>query len=338
MLGLLAFWVAAAPLGMQLAGIEETPRGRGHRRAHRHVHVHRYSDDKVASKPKSDASHPEPATAPRRVAASVDPARPLAAYESLASWVDIYDEGPWNHPRATVLRMKELGAETLYVQTSNYGAKRALVYRDQLDTMIDTAHRKGMHVVAWSVPSFAERDVDLKRVLKAIEFRTDRGNAFDSFALDIEATVVDNIHTRNHRLENLSKRIRRAVGPDYPLGAIVPDPLASRYWPGFPYAMVADYFDVFLPMGYFTYQAKGPRKVFHYTAANIRIIRRETSRRIPIHVIGGLASTAARDEVRGFVRAVKKHGAMGASLYDYPITSDRKWAAMRPVSGMPRRR
>lgn len=264
--------------------------------------------------------------------------RHLASYESLASWVDIYDEGPWDHPRATVLRMIELGARTLYVQTSNYGAKRALVYRDQLDTMIDTAHRKGMRVVAWSVPGFAEREVDYKRVMKAINFKTDRGNSFDSFALDIEATVVDNIHTRNHRLENLSRRIRKAVGTEYPLGAIVPDPLASNYWPGFPYAMVADYYDVFLPMGYFTYRAKGPRKVFLYTAANIKILRRATRNRVPIHVIGGLASTAARDEVRGFVRAVKKHGAMGASLYDYPITSDGKWAAMRPVAGLSGRR
>lgn len=328
-LGLLVAWLIAAPAAMEHAGIKDRS-GKGRRQRVVHVHVRR---DGKASKGVV-AQSASASVKPAFVAAGSDGR--LAAYENLASWVDIYDEGPWDHPRATVLRMKELGAKTLYVQTTNYGAKRSLVFRDELDTMIDTAHRHGMRVVAWSVPSFAEREIDFKRAMKAINFRTDRGNAFDSFALDIEATVVRDIHTRNHRLEHMSRRLRKAVGPHYPLGAIVPDPLASRYWPDFPYGMVADYYDVFLPMSYFTYQAKGPRKVFHYTAANIRMIRNATKdhRQIPIHVIGGIASTAARDEVKGFVRAVRKHGAVGASLYDYPITSDGKWAAMRPVAGI----
>lgn len=82
----------------------------------------------------------------------------------------------------------------------------------------------------------------------------------------------------------LSAQIRRAVGRDYSLGAIVPDSIGQRYWPNFPYKGLAHDYDVFIPMGYFTYRAREYQRVRAYTAANIAHIRQEIANRdVAIH-------------------------------------------------------
>jgi hypothetical protein len=75
--------------------------------------------------------------------------------------------------------------------------------------------------------------------MAAIRFRLSTGQRFDSFALDIEATVVSNPATRTRRLLTLARWIRAGVGSRYPLGAITPNPIGldtlPHFWPNFPY-------------------------------------------------------------------------------------------------------
>src|SRR5256885_537002 len=105
-------------------------------------------------------------------------------------------------------------------------------------------------VAAWSPPALVSlRDV-LRRSLGAIRFRTLRGDSFGSFALDIEASVVRSVPLRTARLLRLSRQLRAAVGPSFPLGAIIPSPVGMErkpaYWPGFPYRGLGSLYDVFL--------------------------------------------------------------------------------------------
>lgn len=51
-----------------------------------------------------------------------------------------------------------------------------------------------------------------------------------------------------------------------------------------------------------------------------------------MHVIGGIASDASVAEVRGFARAAVKFDALGASLYDFPITSQGQWTQMQHLN------
>jgi hypothetical protein len=105
--------------------------------------------------------------------------------------------------------------------------------------------------------------------------------------------------------------------------------LLPRYWPGFPYRQLAANFDVFLPMSYFTYRAKGERAVHDYTARNVAILRSATGNPdVSIHMIGGVASSATAAEVRGFVRATRECDVDGASLYDFATTSSPEWRAL----------
>jgi hypothetical protein len=187
-----------------------------------------------------------------------------------------------------------------------------------------------MKVVAWYVPGFQRLDNDVHRVGAAIRFETPKGQRFDSFAMDIEATNVANIAKRSERMLKVSQRVRSMVGDDYVLGAIIPDPAGSLYWPNFPYREVAQLYDVFVPMGYFTYRTNGYHRVHDYTDANIKIIRRETGdAAIPIHIIGGESDDAPLKEVKAFVASARQQNVLGLSLYDYPITNDSQFKALR---------
>jgi hypothetical protein len=228
--------------------------------------------------------------------------------------------------------MAKRGAKTIFLQTSTYGQSGGIYDEEAVSAFLHHAHKRGMKVVAWYVPSFTQQKIDLRRSLRAIDFRSPSGEKFDSFGLDIEATHVDDISVRNDRLISLSKRIRRAAGPSYPMSAITPDPIASSYWPSFPWKRTAKIYDVIVPMGYFTFRAHGFQEVREYTADNIKMIRRETDDKdVPIHFIGGIADDAGPVDLKGFVKANREHEVMGASLYDYPITSRRSWYEMRAL-------
>jgi hypothetical protein len=261
-----------------------------------------------------------------RVKGAVEREVNLSAYKGVAAWVDIFDPGPWDHPARMVRRLHKRRVEAIFVQTSTYGRTRPLLHAHQLSTMLKVAHKREMQLVAWYVPSFAKMDVDLRRSMDAVRFRSEKGHRFDGFALDIESTVVGNIARRNERLLRLSDKIRTRVGDSYPLGAITPDPQASLYWPNFPWKPISKKYDAIVPMAYFSFFTSGYDGVRRYMQRDIEHIREQTGDPdVAIHVIGGIADDAKPREVRGFVHASKNHDVLGASLYDSPITSPESW-------------
>jgi hypothetical protein len=275
-----------------------------------------------------------PALSPRRSERVVQPTGDLdlVAYEGLGSWVDLFNRGPWRDPVSTVRRMKRQGVRTIYLQTATYGSPSAIVHPTKLARFITAAHARDMYVVGWSVPSFAKAWKDFWRARSAISFRTRSGDRLDSFALDIEADIVRSIWRRNHRLLVLSRRLRTLAGPSHELGAIVPDPAHNKYWPNFPYKRIANLYDVMVPMGYFTFRTWGFANVRDYTAANISYIRRKTRNpKTPIHVIGGIADDVGVPAARGFVSAITDKNVLGASLYDFPITSQNCWGELSKI-------
>ena len=259
--------------------------------------------------------------------------RDTSAYQGLGTWVDIWDGAQWAKPEAAVARMRDLGVTTLYLETSNYSQAVDLLRPAALGRFVDAAHANGLRIVAWYLPSFANVARDLRRSLAAVRFRSPKGEAFDSFALDIEAKVVPSAAKRSVRLLGLSRALRKAVGPDYPLGAIIPAPrgmdLNPKYWPGFPYEGLAKTYDVFMPMGYFTYRTKTGPATRAYTQANVELLRaRAGDDGLAVHLVGGLAGSATVAQVRAFATAAADEGALGASLYDYATTSAAQWRAL----------
>jgi hypothetical protein len=225
------------------------------------------------------------------------------------------------------------GVRTLYVETASWRVPRDIdvVAPIQTAQLVEAAHANGMRVVAWYLPGFEDLRLDLRRIEAALQFRTAAGQSFDSLALDDEATSVKPIRRRNVALLKLSRATRIAAGPTYPLGAIIPDERSTTVggglWPGFPYAAAARYYDVFLPMAYSTLgRATGARRVYAYTAANVRFVRRATHR--PVHVIGGITGAMSPTEQVAVALAARDAGAVGASLYKYRLYDSGSWAAL----------
>jgi hypothetical protein len=261
--------------------------------------------------------------------AQARPGADLGLYRGLGTWVDIYDPSLFANPEAAVAGMVARGVRTLYLETGNYKQRVDVFRPDRQSRFLEAAHAAGIRVVAWYLPSFKNVARDLRRSLAAVEYRTPSGQAFDAFALDIEAPVVRSPALRTDRLLDLSRQLRAAVGPDYPLGAIIPSPrgieLTASYWPGFPYAELSQIYGVALPMTYFTYRVEGGAAVRDYIERSIAIVETEAPG-WPIHVIGGIGDRTSRLEARGFMRAVTGCGAIGWSVYDYSVTRESTWA------------
>jgi hypothetical protein len=271
------------------------------------------------------------------------PTRHRTPYAGLGTWLDIYATPFWTHPQQQVAAMAREGVRTLYLQTGNYEQRVDLVRRAALGRFVDAAHAAGMRVVAWYLPSFADPAQDTRRALAAIRFRSAGGERFDSFALDIEASLVKSAPLRTKRLLRLSARLRAAVGRRYTLGAIIPSPVGIRrhptYWPRFPYRPLARYYDVFLPMAYATDAGvRGIKATRAYNAADVAIIRTRTGKpHVPIHLIGGLANAMGVRELTGFMQAVGDCGPLGYSLYAFSITGSAAWTTLhaRPAASRP---
>ncbi len=256
----------------------------------------------------------------------------LSPYEGLGAWIDMFNGRPWRYPNGTISEMASHGVSTLYLQTSNYSQRFSIYEPDATSQLIEAAHAHDMKVVAWYVPAFKNIYKDMKRIKAAIRFETASGQRFDSFALDIEATRVSNIVKRNVKTIELSERIRDFAGEGYSLGAIIPDPAGQRYWPFFPYAALDESFDVFMPMGYYTYRTSGYKGVFTYTKRNIQIIREAIGDPdVLVHPIGGIAGRAPKNEVKAYVNSSIVYGAIGGSLYDYPIMKRWEWKKLQPL-------
>jgi len=257
-------------------------------------------------------------------------------YHGLAAWIDIFDHEPWARPAATVRQLAGRGVGTVFLQTSNYRRPHAVHRPSRIARVLATARRHGVRVIAWYLPGFADVRRDWLRVKAAVTYASPAGDRFDGFALDIEATAVADVATRNRRMLRLSDRLRRLTGAGYGLGAIIPDPVGQRYWPRFPYRSVRARYDAILPMSYWTFTHRGAAAVYRHARRAVRLIRARTADpAVPVHLIGGIASQASASEVAAFTRAAIDAGAAGASLYDAPITSERQWArldALRSLS------
>jgi len=294
------------------------------------------------------APFPAPSTAVPLGAADVAlvpaPAYRLDPYRGLGCWVDVFD---WSSSYtggkppigpADMALLARRGVRTVFLQTARYdrpAPEDDLLERARLFAIVDAAHAAGMAVVAWYLPTHTDQELDLRRAWAVL------GAArFDGFALDIESRSEPDVALRNARLADLVARVRRAVGPNDVVGAIVVPPTTMQdvnpnYWPGFDWAMLADRCDVFLPMNYWTNRlASSPwRDAAASTTENINRLRRLAGRAdYPVHMVGGVADLVTAAEVQAMVAASAAAGVTGASLYDVATTPPGLWAALAGVT------
>jgi hypothetical protein len=273
--------------------------------------------------------------APKPRATTAAPRRGVRAYRGMGAWVDQYDAVIYDNPWPALTEMRRRGVRTVYVETGSWRLPRSWNFRDRVGTnlIIDQSHKLGMKVVAWYLPGLDDVPLDMRRTRAALRLRTDRGERFDGFAVDIESQRISAVGPRNAALLRYSRALRRRAGPRYALGAIVPDQRSSTVspglWPGLPYASLARIYDVFLPMAYSTYRGHGSRYVYDYTRANVEFVRGATRR--PVHLIGGIDPRLWASEPAAIVRGARDGGAIGASFYDFVGAQSATWRALRQL-------
>jgi len=88
--------------------------------------------------------------------------------------------------------------------------------------------------------------------------------------------------------------------------------------------------------GYCTYHGGGYANAYRDARDNI-LIREETGRLgMPTHVIAGEGAGSSRSETTAYVLALREHGAVGGSRYDWATTGEAGWRVLRNVGFNPR--
>jgi hypothetical protein len=229
--------------------------------------------------------------------------------------------------------MADAGVQTVYVQTAHQRSPADVLEPDLLDELIDRAHRDGLHVVAWYLPTFQDPAQDLRRLDAAAALDV------DGLAVDLESTAVVDPVDRNQRMLDLSRRLRDHLGPDRALAAITLSAVHVQvvnpsYWPGYPFAALAQDYDVLMPMAYWTIRTGDLRNGATYVRQNLERIRAAVGPTEPIHVIGGIADGATDADLDGMVQAAREGGAIGGSLYDWATSTPGQWQRLQPLRAL----
>jgi hypothetical protein len=278
-----------------------------------------------------------PVTAPSVAVAAGTPTRvvgDIGPYAGLGTWVDVYD---WSHYHDTtptvgpdqVDQMADEGVQTLFIQTAKHDTPDLIAERDLLDPILARAHARGIRVVAWYLPTLEDLDNDLNRLVASANLDV------DGLAVDIESRKIADANDRSNRLVDLSTRLRAAL-PGRAIGAIVMPPVQMEvvnpnFWPGFPWARIADKYDVWQTMGYWTdrKQSSGYRDPYTYTDENLRRLRNNLGNpSVPVSPVGGVGAMGNGD-IESFLRAAVENGAIGGSIYDWRTTHAEAWPSLR---------
>ena len=288
----------------------------------------------------AEQSAPVPAPVPPRISgptlAAPGEAPSLVAFGGLGAWLDVFDHT--DDPKTVIPLIQgaaKRGVRTLYIESSRYTSKTDIQYPKALGAALDEAKARGMRAVAWYPPGLKDVTFEVKRSLAAIRFVSPRGNRFDAFGADIEYTqAVPNHAERNKRAIDYTKRLRAAVGTNYPLAAIVIPPHTlerdTSRWPGFPWKTLAQSYNLFMPMNYWTAFGKSSTTASDLTRYNTEKTRSLTGR--PVHNIGGLGDSADRKQVAAYVKAAKAAGSLGGGLYDYTTTRSDVWGELAKLN------
>jgi hypothetical protein len=278
-------------------------------------------------------SRPRPTPVPTR---SAEEAAARALYRGLGTWADVYD---WTaaftngNPRfgpADVDAMAAQGVQTLYIQAAHAGRPDSVLEPQRLLPILARAHQRGLRVVAWYLPDLTNVGSDLAHLTAISRL------AVDSVAVDIESKAVSDVATRNARLVDLSRALRAAL-PGRAIGAIVLPPVLTEvinpaYWPDFPWRAIAPFYDVWLPMAYWSFRSSssGYRDGYRYTADSVIRLRNDLGRPgALVHAIGGVADQVSAGDAVRFVAAARATSCLGASLYDWRTTAMALWPTLR---------
>lgn len=225
----------------------------------------------------------------------------------------------WNYPQGDLesyfADLKKRGIRNLFLQTSR-STTPALKDPQQLSEIIETSHKYGIRVIAWSFAELLDPEGDAKKMIAAAEFVSTRGERLDGIAPNLEKNL------EVWRVEKYSSTIREQLGSNYPMVAVVYSPLnKSLEAKRIPWSSLARHYDVIAPMVYWNskYEKIEP---YDYTVKTIQQIRQLTGKPdLEIHAIGDGMGTS-KESINAFLKACQDIEVTSASLYPNQKVTD----------------
>jgi hypothetical protein len=263
----------------------------------------------------AEADVPAPAALPAR--------KPdLRAAQGKGMWLTTWPKTQLDAERV-VARARSAGLRQLWLRT---GGSKQGYYGDRLMAeLLPAAHVAGIAVIAWDFPTLSDPAADAARAARALAYSV-RGHRLDGFAPDIESTA-EGVHQTARRMRYYLSIVLRAAG-DRPVVSTVPRPTPKRL-ASYPYAAQAPYVDAFASMVYWS--CNEPGKLVLESLQRLGRFGR------PVAVIGqayNMGSEGGRPglpsalETWRFLDVARRHGALGASLYQYDTAGSGQWHAL----------
>src|SRR6516162_2023271 len=175
----------------------------------------------------------------------------------------------WNYPadpEAYCLKLHASGIRNLFVQTSRSNTD-SICNPAGLGSLLDTAHRYKMRVIAWSFAELSNPNADAGKLIAAARFVSPNGQRVDAVAPNLEKDLSA------PKVQAYSQALRDALGESYPMIAVVYSPLNhAPQVASIPWKMLDKYYNVIAPMNYWNskYEKIEP---YEYTLQTIKKIR-----------------------------------------------------------------
>lgn len=247
-------------------------------------------------------------------------AAPAGLADGPGIWMNI-----WSYPtgdcNAYALKLHNSGVRNLFIQTSRSNTE-SIRQPEVLGALIDACHHYKIRVIAWSFLELANPEADAQKLIDASKFRSPTGQTFDAIAPNMEKDLSP------AKVERISKHLRAALGPKFPMIAVVFTPLnKAPQVANIPWKMLDQYYDVIAPMNYWN-SKYAKLEPYSYTRDTIKKVRELCGRPdVEIHIIGDGMKTHA-PEIKDFMRACRDTAVTSASLYPFHQTTDEQYQCL----------
>jgi len=248
---------------------------------------------------------------------------PLPVGKGMWMWLPEKVEG--GNPEATVRRAQEMGLSHIYVRTGS--SKMGFYAQQYLNDFLPRAHAAGIRIYGWDFPYLFDPAADVARSMQAITYTTPDGHRIDGFAPDIE-TRGEGVNIGAPQAAAYTNGLRAAVGPGYPLIAVVPRPNPALVT--YPFAEVIAPFDAIAPMVYWMNRDPGAD-----IAGAMTHLSQYGKPIIPIGQAydgqgeGGPPGVPSRGQIQRFMQVAEEHGAIGVSFWSWQHANAEAWDAIR---------
>jgi hypothetical protein len=237
-------------------------------------------------------------------------------------WQPQFVEG--GNVQAMIAKAQRYGINYLYVKTGT--SKAGFNAADFLNQILPAAHRVGIKVFGWDFPYLDDIGADVARASQAAHYRTPSGDRIDGFAADIEFRSMG-VNLSADTTGFYGYALRDAVGPGFPLIAVVPRPSPSVTF--FPYESAVKMFDAIAPMIYWL--NNDPALAVQQTWARLAPLGKPI---IPVGQAydgfreGGPPGVPNRGSIHRFMGAVADRGGTSVSFWSWQHATDEVWQAV----------